>query len=190
MTYDQSTGVLERPETRADDGILSIEEAASSDAPAIADIISSSASWYEDLVEPEDMGEHRVDDAWARANFERREFFVGRIEDEVAGTISLQEVGGEHLYLGYVYLHTDHVGNGFGRDLLDFARSELERRGRRAMVLIAHPGAVWAVKAYRRYGFERVATDRDEILGWQGGWLEPYYEEGFHLFEYRLDAAA
>lgn len=170
---------------KSNTAILEIDEADGSDARAVAEIISSSATWYEDLVEPDDMGEHRVDDSWARENFRRREFFVGRLNKEIAGTISLQEVGSDHLYLGYVYLHADHVGNGFGRDLLDFARAELERRGRRSMVLIAHPGAVWAVKAYRRYGFEVIATDRDEILAWQDGWLEPYHEEGFHLFEFR-----
>lgn len=183
MTYEQGgTAVLERPDT----GTLSIEEAARSDASAVADIISSSATWYEDFVDPDDMDQHRVDDAWVRENFLEREFFVGRIDDELAGTISLQEVGDDHLYLGYVYLHADHTGNGFGRELLDFARSELERRGRRAMVLIAHPEADWAIKAYDRYGFERLASERDQILSWQDGWLEPYFEEGFHLFEYRL----
>lgn len=187
MTIEHGTALLDPPaHTVGDAESLQIEEAEPADAPAVAELISSSAEWYEDLVKPEDLGEHRVDEAWARENFRRRDFYVGRLRDEIAGTISLQEVDGEHLYLGYVYLHTDHVGNGFGRDLLEFAVAELRRRGRRAMVLIAHPDAVWAVKAYQRFGFRPIARDKDAILDWKDGWMEPWFEDGFHLFEYRL----
>ncbi len=191
MSNDSSTAVLDPPKsttttTQPESHDLSIEPAEWSDAPTVVDIVSSSATWYEDIVEPEDLAEHYVDMAWARKNFDRREFFVGRLDDEIAGTISLQEVGDDHLYLGYVYLHTDHVGNGFGGDLLDFARQELERRGRKSMVLIAHPEAVWAKKAYLKYGFEIIAEEREDVLAWHDGWLEPYYEEGFQLYQYRL----
>lgn len=188
MTIERGTALLERPDTdhdTADTESLRIDEATGSDASAVAELISSSADWYEDLVTPDDLGEHRVDEAWALENFRRREFFVGRLDDEIAGTVSLQEVDEGHLYLGYVYLHTNHVGNGFGRDLLDFAEREMRRRGRSSMVLIAHPEAEWAIKAYRRYGFECIARDKGEILAWQDGWLEPYFEDGFHLYEYR-----
>ena len=178
---DTSTAVVERP----DDG-LAIEPAQWSDMRQVVEIIRSSADWYEDIVEPEDLDEHDVDLAWARENFPERDFYVGRVEDAVAGTVTLQDVNQDHVYLGYVYLHTDYVGQGLGRDLLDFARDEARRRGRRSMVLLAHPEAEWACRAYEKYGFEVVAKDRDAVLSWQGGWMEPYYEEGFHLYQYRL----
>lgn len=165
---------------------LAIQPATWDHAPAVIEIIRSSASWYEELVEPEDMDEHLVDEAWARRNFRRRDFHVGLVDGEVVGTISLQSVHQRHLYLGYVYLHVDHVGNGFGADLLDFAREEGERLGLEGLVLIAHPDAEWACRAYRKYGFEVIAESRDEVLRWEDGWLAPYYEEGFHLFRYRL----
>ncbi|TVR57924.1 MAG: N-acetyltransferase, partial [Gemmatimonadales bacterium] len=123
---------------------------------------------------------------WARKNFGRRDFHVGMVDDEVVGTISLQSVGDRYLYLGYVYLHVDHVGNGFGGDLLDFARDEAQCQGRQGLVLIAHPDADWACRAYLKYGFEVVAESREAVLGWEDGWLEPYYEEGFQLFRYTL----
>ncbi len=194
MHDDHGTAVLDTPAKNPDAGILapeaddtelSIEPARWADAPKVVNIIRSSASWYEEIVEPEDMDEHLVDMDWARRNFRRREFYVGRLDDEVAGTISLQEIGDDHLYLGYVYLHTDHVGNGFGTELLDFARAELVRRGRKSMVLIAHPDAVWAKKAYLRYGFEIIAESDEDVLAWNDGWLEPYHEAGFQLYQYR-----
>jgi RimJ/RimL family protein N-acetyltransferase len=176
MTSTQSTAAA----------TLEVTPAERSDMAAVVEIIRSSAEWYEEIVEPEDLSEHWVDERWARENFERRDFYVGRIDDEIAGTLSLQEVGEEHLYLGYVYLHTDHVGNGFGHDLLDFARDEARRMGRRSLVLIAHPEAEWACRAYEKYGFRVIAESREDVLAWEDGWLGPYYEEGFHLFQYEV----
>jgi len=192
--HDQTgTALLDPPASVSDPALeageepsISIEPARWEDARQVVQIIRSSAEWYEEFVAPEDMDEHFVDLDWARENFQRREFYVARLGGEIAGTISLQEVGDDHLYLGYVYLHTDHVGNGFGGDLLDFARDELKRRGRHSMFLIAHPEAIWAKRAYLRYGFEITAKSDEEVLEWNDGWLEPYHEEGFQLYEYRL----
>jgi len=155
-------------------------------APDIIRIVRSSASWYEEFVDPEDLDEHYVNESWARENFEKRDFFVGLLDGQVAGTISLQPAGEDATYLGYIYLHTDHVGNGYGGQLMDFARDESRRRGRREMVLIAHPEAEWARRAYLKYGFEIIAETRDDVLAWNDGWLEPYFEEGFQLYRYPL----
>lgn len=191
MKEDSKTAVLEPPTptttiSAPEPETLTIRTARWDDMTEVVDIIRSSASWYEEIVDDDDLGEHYVDMAWARRNFQRREFFVAEIDGEVAGTLSLQKAGEDHLYLGYVYLHTDHVGNGFGGDLLDFARDEGRRRNRKSLVLLAHPEAEWACRAYEKYGFRVVAEEREDVLGWNDGWLEPYYEEGFHLFEYAL----
>lgn len=166
---------------------LNIRPADERDKDDVIQIIRSSASWYEPFVEPEDMDEHLVGKRWADENFRKREFFVGRIEDDTVGALSIQEVGEDWLYLGYVYVHTDHVGKRIGGRLLRHAEREARRRGRRGLVLIAHPEAEWACRAYLKYGFELVAETREEVLDWEGGWLEPYYEEGFQLYRYELD---
>lgn len=179
---DSSTAVLDPPAPTE----LDIRPATWEHAPAIIEIVRSSASWYEEFVDPEDLDEHYVDESWARENFEKRDFFVGLLDGQVAGTISLQPAGDDATYLGYIYLHTDHVGNGYGGDLMDFARDESRRRGRSQMVLIAHPEAEWARRAYLKYGFEIIAETRDDVLAWNDGWLESYYEEGFQLYRYEL----
>lgn len=140
---------------------------------------------YAPLVDPEDMDQHDVEDSWFKENLRKREFLVLEFEGEVAGVLTLQDTG-EHLYLGYVYLHVDFTGRGLGKVLLHRAWDEAQRRGKRGMVLIAHPDATWAVKAYERYGFQCIAADREHVLAWNDGWLAPYYEEGFHLFAYEL----
>jgi GNAT superfamily N-acetyltransferase len=163
-----------------------IDPATADHAEAIVEILRSSAEWYEDIVAPQDLPEHFVDLAWARKNMKLRDFYLGRVGDEIAGTLSLQRVGDDLLYLGYVYLHTDHVGKGLGGRLLDFARDQARREGRRGLVLIAHPEAEWARKAYLGYGFEVIASEPDEVLAWRDGWLALYYEEGFELYHYEV----
>ena len=151
----------------------------------VADILRSTADWYEPIVEPEDMDQHDVGPEWAADNYAKREFHVGCVQDKVIGCVSLQDTG-ESIYLGYVYVHADEVGQGHGKKLLNFAEEEARRRGKESMVLIAHPEATWAIKAYERFGFERIADGDDDVLAWNDGWLEPYHEKGFHLFEYTL----
>lgn len=157
------------------------------DADAIVDILCSSADWYEPIIDPGDLDQHCVSRSWYTKNFERRRFFALELNKETVGTLTLQDAG-PVLYLGYVYLHVDHVGQGLGRRLLDFARQEARRLGKRGLVLLAHPEAEWAVKAYLRYGFELLHSDREQVLEWNDGWMEPYYEEGFSLFFYDLGA--
>ncbi len=172
------------PMTADAPGDLTIAPATPANMSAVVDIIRSSADWYEEFVEPEDMTEHQVDAKWARENFEKRDFYVARVDDDIVGTITMQEVDEDHIYLGYVYLHTDHVGQGYGGMKLDWAAEETRNRGRKAMVLIAHPEAEWAVRAYEKFGFRLVTDDREEILAWADGWMKPYYEEGFHFYQY------
>ena len=116
----------------------------------------------------------------------KRDFYVAVADGTPVGTLTLQFFG-EYTYLGYVYIDTAHVGNGYGRKLLEFAARESKNRGMKGMVLIAHPQASWAIKAYQKFGFKLAHRDKDDILAWNGGVLKPYYEEYFQLFMYDLD---
>lgn len=176
--------LLKKPERRP----LRIRRAQFDDMRHVANIIRSSASWYAPFVDDEDMDQHDVDDAWARDNFRRRDFFVGEEKGEVVATVTLQDAG-THSYLGYVYVHAEHTGRGIGKHLLRFAREESKKRGDEGLVLIAHPKAHWACKAYERFGFEVVAKERAEVLSWNDGFMKPFYENGFHLYEYTHEDA-
>jgi len=154
----------------------------------IAGFVRSSADWYREIVDEKDMAEHDVGEAWARKNFERRDFYLGSAGGEPVGTISIQYFG-DWAYLGYIYLDVNHVGNGYGGQLIDFAEREIRRAGARGMVLIAHPDADWARRAYLKYGFEIVETEKERVLAWEDGALKPYYEEGFELYVYDFSEA-
>lgn len=168
MTMTQTTGLKIRP-------------AHFGDMEQIADFVRSSAEWYREIVSEDDMGEHDVDHKWAVTNFARRLFYIGSADGEDIGTISLQYFG-EYAYLGYIYLDVKHVGKGYGQELMDFAAEKARAEGMKGLALIAHPEATWAKKAYLKYGFDIVETEKDSVLEWQDGALKPYYEEGFELY--------
>lgn len=163
-----------------------IRRARPRDMDLVAGFISSSAEWYRPFVAEDDMAEHEVGRDWAERNFPIRDFYVGEAKGTPVGTISLQYFG-DYAYLGYIYLDTDHTGQGYGRKLIDFAEDQARLMGMKGLCLIAHPKATWATKAYRRRGFERIASAREDVVSWNGGVLEPFYEDGFELYVYDFE---
>jgi len=167
---------------------LKIRPARREDMSMIGGFVRSSAEWYRPFLDEKDMAEHDVDEQWEETNFRRRHFYLGEADNEAVGTISLQYFG-RHAYLGYIYLDVAHVGKGYGQTLMKFAERVARKMGMVDMILIAHPEATWAKKAYLKYGFEIIESDRERILAWEGGCMKPYYEEGFELYRYQFDVA-
>lgn len=165
---------------------MNIRKARYKEMPLIADFIRSSASWYEDFLNEEDMKEHNVDDQWIEDNFKKRQFYIGKDENgNEVGTISMQFFG-KQTYLGYIYLDATKTGKGYGKKLIQFAERESKKKGQESLILIAHPKATWATKAYEKFGFEKKYEKKENVIEYKNGILEPYYEEGFHLYEYKL----
>lgn len=167
--------------------IQRILKAKKEDMPKVAQFIRSSARWYKKFVDPKDMDEHHVGRKWIEENFNRRDFYIAQTnKKEEVGAISTQFFG-DTAYLGYIYLDTDHVGKGYGQALIDHAKDLCEAKSNvDNMVLIAHPKATWATRAYEKYGFKKILTKKKDILNFKNGLLKPYYEEGFHLYQYQL----
>lgn len=172
------------PRTGADE--FTIRPAVREDMTKVAEFVRSSAEWYRPIVDEADMAEHEVGSEWAEVNFKRRDFYIGAVGDEQIGTISLQYFG-DFAYLGYIYLDVEHVGNGYGQQLMEFAEETAREAGMKGLALIAHPQATWAKRAYLKYGFDIVETEKDRVTSWENGVLEPYYEEGFELYLYHFD---
>jgi len=166
---------------------LTMRRANREDMPLVADFVRSSADWYREIVSEDDMAEHEVDAEWQARNYEKRDFYIGCAGGDPVGTISLQFFG-DSAYLGYIYLDVEHVGKGFGHQLMRFAEVEARKRGMKNLALIAHPEATWATKAYERYGFEVEETEPERVKAWKGGVLEPYFEDGFELYLYDLES--
>ncbi|MCA9468981.1 MAG: GNAT family N-acetyltransferase [Nitrospira sp.] len=163
--------------------ILNIQPAERSDMRIAASILRSSAEWYRPFLHEKDMSQHDVDESWGDFEFNRRQFFIGCAEGKPVGVVSTQSAH-DMIYIGYLYVFAHEVGKGYGQQLLNHARDQGWEQGKRGLVLIAHPQASWAIRAYQRFGFELIAKEREDVLSWRKGWMEPYYEEGFHLYQY------
>jgi GNAT superfamily N-acetyltransferase len=165
---------------------MKIRKASYENMPVIANFIRSSASWYKPFLSEKDIKEHEVGQEWIEKNYKRREFYIGKDENgEDVGTISMQFFD-KQTYLGYIYLDAKKTGKGYGKRLIKFAEEESKKRGQESLILIAHPKATWATKAYERFGFKKKFEKKENVVSYKDGLLEPYYEEGFHLYEYKL----
>lgn len=164
---------------------ITIKKANWDDMNHVAKIIKSSADWYKSFVHEKDMAEHDVDEGWKKKNFLKRNFFLCYKNGNPIGTVSTQEID-NYTYLGYVYLDTKHVGKGYGHKLMTFAKNWSKSLNKKGMILIAHPKANWAVKAYEKFGFRCIAETKKDVLTWKKGSLLPYYEEGFQLYEFKF----
>jgi GNAT superfamily N-acetyltransferase len=169
--------------TRTTSVQLDIQPAKRHEMVIAANILRSSADWYRPFLDEKDMAQHDVDETWGELEFARRKFYIGRNEGAPVGIVSSQSVG-DMAYIGYIYVYDHQTGRGFGPQLLSYVRDKAASEGKRGLVLIAHPEATWATRAYVRFGFERLATTREQVLDWNAGWLKPYYEEGFELYQY------
>jgi ribosomal protein S18 acetylase RimI-like enzyme len=185
---EQQTPVInnQSKQPRANTSTLNIKRCSLEDMPIVASLIRSSADWYRKFVAEKDMSEHDVGQAWIDRNFKKREFYLGRDENAEAIGFHSHQSFGKVAYLGYVYLDIKHVGKGYGKMLVDHARKISLEKGLEAMVLLAHPEATWATKAYEKYGFKRIASNKEQVKGWNNGMLDTYYEEGFDLYRYQL----
>lgn len=163
---------------------LTIQAASRKEMSKVAGMIRSSADWYAEFVDEKDLNEHYVDQDWEERNHQLRDFYLGYDEEgQAVGTLSLQYFNG-YAYIGYLYLDTRFIGKGYGKAFMNFAREKVLKNNLKGMYLIAHPEAVWAVKAYEKYGFECIETRKESILRWNQACLDGYYEDGFDLYLY------
>lgn len=165
---------------------IKIRKAVWDDMPKVARFIRASAHWYKKFIHQKDYSEHDVGFLWKTKNYKLRDFYIGSTSDNVEfGTISVQFFQ-DTTYIGYIFLELEHIGKGYGHLLIDHVKKLSLKRQQKRMVLLAHPKAKWAIKAYEKYGFKCILKDKQDVLSFQNGLLKQYYEEGFYLFEYDL----
>ena len=155
------------------------------DMDLIAEMIRSTAHWYESIVETKEYPKHFPDEAWKTRNFQLRDFYVAETPEGPVGAISLQYFD-TYAYLGYCNLFEDACGEGNGEKMLAFAATLALLSQCDHLIMLCHPDADWAVKAIERFGFHQITNSKDEVLSFENGVMKPYYEEGFQLFQFNL----
>jgi GNAT superfamily N-acetyltransferase len=152
---------------------------------SVAEIINSNGELYESIVDPADLAEHRVDEAWSDRNYPIREFYLGRVDGQFVAAASYQRIG-EIPYVGYFYVHRDHHRHGYGKALMRFLVMRARVDDAPKITLFCNPRATWAVDFYTRFGFGCQEKSKAAILALIGGGYAPFYEQGAWLMEYAL----
>nr|MDO8084202.1 GNAT family N-acetyltransferase [Candidatus Sigynarchaeum springense] len=155
----------------------------------VQDIINSNYPLYEGIVDPRDIGEHRVDGAWARRNFAIREFYLLR----EAGSTSYVGFGsfqvlGNFAYVGYLYVRHGYHQRGYGKAIVSFLERRAVDAGVHDLRLFVNEKATWAREFYARMGFTVFLSRKEDILGLNGGIMASFYEENSLFLRKVLDA--
>jgi len=140
--------------------------------------INSNFDLYKDIVDPVDLPEHFVDEAWAERNWDIREFYLARDSDakQFVGMGSYQNLG-EFAYVGYFYFKPEFQRRGYGRALMNFLEMRAKYDSLADLRLFCHPQSTWAVEFYTRLGFQVLTADKTEILAMHEGVMAPFYEQ-------------
>ena len=91
-------------------------------------------------------------------------------EDKVAGGIILS-FEAEYLSLANLSVHPDFQGQGFGRNLLDFAHEKAIEQGYKEMRLATHVLLVENISLYKHLGWREY--DRDDMRVYMKKTVEP-----------------
>jgi N-acetylglutamate synthase-like GNAT family acetyltransferase len=95
------------------------------------------------------------------------EFFCARRDGRVAGVMGLQHVADVAL-IRHAYTLTSEQGAGIGSSLLQYLRTQADRR----LLVGTWKAATWAVRFYERRGF-RLVSDEEKVRLLRRYWAVP-----------------
>ncbi len=151
-------------------------------------IINSNYDLYVGIVDPVDLPEHQVDDAWAERNFAIREFYLARDDDvkQYVGAASYQNLG-KFAYIGYFYIRRELHRRKYGHALMKFIEMRTVLNHLTDLRLFCNPKSTWARAFYENMGFKVLASDKAEILAIDNGVMQPFYEQGALFMQKQLN---
>jgi len=150
-------------------------------------IINSNHDLYKDIVDPVDLPEHWVDDAWAERNFAIREFYLARDDapKHYVGTASYQNLG-KFAYIGYFYIKREFHWQKYGQTLMKFIEMRTVLDHVTDLRLFCNPKSMWARDFYIKIGFKVLSSEKNEILAMDNGVMKPFYEQGALFMQKQL----
>ena len=127
---------------------------------AILAIVNAAAEVYRGVIPADRWHEPYMDAAELERELADGVAFWGYEADGVLiGVMGIQPVGDVDL-IRHAYVLPGNQGAGVGRDLLEHLRALSERR----ILVGTWAAAEWAIRFYRRNGFEQVSPERKTVL--------------------------
>jgi len=139
----------------------SIRPCRDDERPAILEIVNTAASAAYRGVIPDDRWRvpYMRPDELDREIEDGVTFWGYELDGELVGVMGIQAVADVDL-LRHAYVLPDRQGHGIGGALLGHLRGQTTRR----MLIGTWAAAVWAIRFYRRHGFELVTPERKTAL--------------------------
>ena len=158
-----------------------IEKASPQDLDAVAELYGAVCDY---------LADKPFNPNWRRDIFPAREdaeqylaadgLYAARDGGEIIGSIALTPEADHILCIQEVAVHPDHLRQGIGAAMLDFAAKEAAARGAKALRLYVWEGNAPAIRTYEKNGFVRVGK---EDIG-----LSEFGLDWFYLYEKRITA--
>jgi GNAT superfamily N-acetyltransferase len=157
MSLDR--GNLPRPGARLA-GVSGIRPCRADENAAILAIVNAAAEAYRGAIPADRWREPYMDEHELEGEIGAGIAFWGYEDDGVLiGVMGIQPVGEVDL-IRHAYVVPGNQGRGVGRQLLEHLRGLSERR----MLVGTWAAAEWAIRFYRRNGFEQVTPERKSEL--------------------------
>ena len=158
-----------------------IEKASPQDLDAVAELYGAVCDYLVDKP---------FNPNWRRDIFPAREdaeqylaadgLYTARDGGEIVGSIALTPEADHILCIQEVAVRPDHLRQGIGAAMLDFAAKEAAAQGAKALRLYVWEGNVPAIRTYEKNGFVRIGK---EDIG-----LSEFGLDWFYLYEKRITA--
>jgi GNAT superfamily N-acetyltransferase len=128
--------------------------------PAILGIVNAAAEAYRGVIPADRWHEPYMSREELEAEIAAGVVFWGcEVDDELTGVMGVQPVGDVDL-IRHAYVLPGHQGRGIGGALLVHLRGQSDRR----MLVGTWAAAEWAIRFYRKHGYEQVTTELKDAL--------------------------
>ncbi|MHA1584967.1 MAG: GNAT family N-acetyltransferase [Promethearchaeota archaeon] len=155
--------------------------------PTFCEILNSNYDMIKDYLQtPHAHSEYHVNESWIERNFDKREFYLARIDGKWEGAASFQQIQ-DFAYIGYFFIRNGYHQKGYGRQFMQYLEFRAKLQNLNAIRLFVHKKANWAQQAYQKWGFSLQSTSPEEIKSLYQGILTPFYEPNHYLFQKHLN---
>lgn len=110
------------------------------------------------------------------------------IEDksESIGFCAYIKLSEDSWFLVALYVLSKYRGKGYGKEVMDAYIQRARMAEGKRMLLLVHKNAEWAIKFYKRYGYDEIADTMDGVVAFEP-LLDKLYIKNTILLGYKID---
>lgn len=118
---------------------LQIRSAKSSEAKLLSALaLRSKACWG---YQPEFIEACRQELTYSSQDIEKNHFFVGELNGRIIGFVALEVISPTAVELEALFIDPPYINRGYGRELIDYAKSIAKKLGRKIAIIQGDPHA-------------------------------------------------